>query len=329
MGTKYENLLEDGTGNVVQSFYDNFLKSNADFRNKAGFRMTVIRESIGVCCAWCQELVGTYDYDSRPSDIYARHKNCTCIVTTKTERGTYQDAWSRKEYESQREARIARADEIIEEIKNNNSISAEERIKRIIDIQSAAANPFGNTTLNYNPNAVFKVQIDDWTATVNSSINDACKSVIDLAQDGNEHLILVDTFDGSWVFQETGDAVSCGSPDFWKFIKNENNKEKSFCFVHSHLIPGGFSETDMRTLLGNNPVNSFVAAQIDGKTYVVSKASTPHTLNFDKLYEKELTKLNVDSKNGKINSIERNVRREQIIVDRLIADFTKGVKVFE
>lgn len=115
MGTKYENLLESGSGNVIQSFYDNFLKSNADFRNKAGFRMTVIRESIGVCCAWCQDLVGTYDYDNRPSDIYARHKNCTCIVMTKTERGTYQDAWSRKEYESQRDARIAREREILEE----------------------------------------------------------------------------------------------------------------------------------------------------------------------------------------------------------------------
>ncbi|MBQ9031857.1 MAG: hypothetical protein IJ106_10455 [Parasporobacterium sp.] len=115
MGSKYENLLEDGSGNIIQSFFDNFLKSNADFRAKAGFRMTVIRESIGVCCAWCQDLVGTYDYDNRPADIYARHKNCTCVVTTKTERGTYQDAWSRKEYDSQREARVAREQEIIEE----------------------------------------------------------------------------------------------------------------------------------------------------------------------------------------------------------------------
>lgn len=114
MGNKYENLLESGSGNIVQSFYDNFLKSNADFRSKAGFKMTVIRESIGKCCDWCQSLVGTYDYDSRPSDIYARHKNCTCVVVTKTERGTYQDAWSRKEYGSQRDARIARIDKIID-----------------------------------------------------------------------------------------------------------------------------------------------------------------------------------------------------------------------
>ena len=115
MGNKYENFLESGSGNVIQSFFDNFLQSNADFRSKAGFRMTVIRESIGVCCDWCSDLAGTYDYDNRPSDIYARHKNCNCIVITKTERGTYQDAWSRVEYDTEREARIAREQEILEE----------------------------------------------------------------------------------------------------------------------------------------------------------------------------------------------------------------------
>lgn len=120
MGSKYENLLVDGSGNVVQSFYDNFLKSNGDFRSKAGFRMTVIRESLGVCCAWCQNLVGTYDYDNRPADVYARHKNCTCVVMTKTERGTYQDAWSRKEYDSYRDARIVRANEILSELEESN-----------------------------------------------------------------------------------------------------------------------------------------------------------------------------------------------------------------
>ena len=127
MASKYENLLESGSGNVVQSFFDNFLKSNADFRSKAGLKMTVIRESIGVCCDWCQGLVGTYDYDSRPSDIYARHKNCNCIVVTKTERGTYQDAWSRKEYESQRDARIARAEEIAGEIEKDKNASEDRK----------------------------------------------------------------------------------------------------------------------------------------------------------------------------------------------------------
>lgn len=137
MGSKYENLLESGSGNVVQSFFDNYLKSNADFRNSAGFRMTVIRESVGVCCAWCQDLVGVYDYDNRPADVYARHKNCNCVVMTKTERGTYQDAWSKKEFDSYRDARIERAEKIIEELEADMKLTAAERLKRVEAVKAA------------------------------------------------------------------------------------------------------------------------------------------------------------------------------------------------
>ena len=136
MDSKYANLLDSGSGNVVQSFFDNYLKSNADFRNSAGFRMTVIRESVGACCAWCQDLVGVYDYDNRPSDVYARHQNCTCVVMTKTERGTYQDAWSKKEYGEYRDARIERAEEIIKELEASK-LTAAERLKRVEAVKAA------------------------------------------------------------------------------------------------------------------------------------------------------------------------------------------------
>lgn len=124
MDSRYENLLNSGIKNVVQFFFDNFLESNAEFRSNAGLKMTVTRSSIGKCCDWCQAMVGTYDYDERPANIYQRHENCTCIVTTRTKRGTIQDAWSRKEYQTERDARIARAEEIIKE----QSMTREERI---------------------------------------------------------------------------------------------------------------------------------------------------------------------------------------------------------
>ncbi len=113
MGSKFENLLEDGSGNVIQSFFDSFLKTQADFRKKSGFKMVVIRESIGKCCDWCQARVGEHEYKSNSMDLFGRHKNCTCVVITRTERGTYQDVWSRKEYDNQRDARIAREKDIL------------------------------------------------------------------------------------------------------------------------------------------------------------------------------------------------------------------------
>ena len=125
MDIRYENLLDSGIQNVVQFFFDNFLESNAEVRSKAGLKMTVTRTSIGKCCDWCQAMVGTYDYDKRPANIYQRHENCTCIVTTKTARGTIQDAWSRKEFQTEREARIARTEEILKE----QSMTREERIE--------------------------------------------------------------------------------------------------------------------------------------------------------------------------------------------------------
>lgn len=112
---KYENLLDSGTRNIIQSFYDNFAKDNASFRRKSGMKVTVIREALADCCDWCMDLEGVYDYETAPNDVWARHLDCKCMVVTKTERGTYQDAWSRKEYASQREARIAREQEILEE----------------------------------------------------------------------------------------------------------------------------------------------------------------------------------------------------------------------
>ena len=140
MGTKYENLLEDGSGNVIQSFFDNFLKSNTEFRYKAGFTTKVIRESLGACCPWCDAKVGEWEYPGCPTEIFGRHKNCNCIVVTKTERNTYQDAWSRIHYDSYQDARIARAEELIQNIEKNKTITPEERLSKIDGVLDAVKN---------------------------------------------------------------------------------------------------------------------------------------------------------------------------------------------
>lgn len=121
MNKKFENLLDSGIRNIVQSFHDSFVETNAKFRAKAGLKVTIVRESIGECCSWCSDLAGTYSYDNAPKDIYARHLNCCCVVSTKTEKGTWQDAHTKKEYNSYRENRIARAEEIEKERENLNS----------------------------------------------------------------------------------------------------------------------------------------------------------------------------------------------------------------
>ncbi len=109
---KFGRLLDSGVRNLSQSFYDHYVEANAKFRSKAGLKVTIVREALGECCDWCSDLAGIYSYDNAPDDIYARHRDCNCIVSTKTEKGTWQDAWNKKEYNTYRENRIARAEEL-------------------------------------------------------------------------------------------------------------------------------------------------------------------------------------------------------------------------
>ena len=119
---KMLRLLDSGTRNIVQSDNDEFCKKNAEFRSKAGLEVTIIREALGECCSWCSDLEGVYTYDTAPNDVYARHRECNCVVSTRTKKGTYQDAWTKKEYKTYRENRIAREQEL-----SKDTITSEQR----------------------------------------------------------------------------------------------------------------------------------------------------------------------------------------------------------
>lgn len=71
--------------NISQSFADDFIKANAEFRYGAGFDTYVERTGGSGCCAWCAKLSGKFDYpDNVSKDVFARHDNCTCAVSYKT-----------------------------------------------------------------------------------------------------------------------------------------------------------------------------------------------------------------------------------------------------
>lgn len=130
MGQKFDEamrLLDSGVRNIVQSSYDDFCKKNTEFRAKAGLEVVIIREALGECCSWCSDLEGVYTYDTAPDDVYARHRECNCVVSTRTKKGTFQDAWSKKEYNTYRENRIAWAEEM--------SMSSKEMQRRKIGSQ--------------------------------------------------------------------------------------------------------------------------------------------------------------------------------------------------
>jgi hypothetical protein len=110
-------FLEPGAlENILIGAYDTFVEENVGIRAKAGLTVSITREALGGCCEWCSKLAGTYPYGEEPKEIYQKHDNCTCMVTAKTDKG-YTDVWSKKQYQSQKEARSARVNEILKEQK--------------------------------------------------------------------------------------------------------------------------------------------------------------------------------------------------------------------
>lgn len=127
MNEVVEKFLLSGSMNIVQSLFDGFLQTNADFRRSAGLKMVVIRESVGRCCDWCDARVGVHEYKSNSFELFGRHKNCNCIVTTRTERGTYEDVWTHEEHSTYDEARNQRILKIIDQTRVNPKLTPADR----------------------------------------------------------------------------------------------------------------------------------------------------------------------------------------------------------
>ncbi len=90
--TKQTAVSEFGASveNLNNSFFTDYIKENADFRSRAGLRVYIIRSDDSGCCDWCRNLVGKFVYPDVPSDIWRRHKRCSCEIIYVNERaGTY------------------------------------------------------------------------------------------------------------------------------------------------------------------------------------------------------------------------------------------------
>ena len=114
-GNRYEDrarMFEQALVNLSQHHIDAMVRDNGRFLSEAGYRPRISREADGGACTWCLDRVGTYPYGDEPTDIYERHRDCRC-VTTLERGGRYESVWNKVEYDSVREARIAREEEIL------------------------------------------------------------------------------------------------------------------------------------------------------------------------------------------------------------------------
>ena len=268
-----EDLAETSIENLAQHFFDSYERENAAFRRSSGLKVTVIREELGDCCSWCADLAGVYEYGSEPKDVWARHANCRCMVVTKTERGNYQDAWSRKEYESQREAEIARKQEIEDEILS-------ERSKRLTGSQKELYQ-YGKNAINVDMEYIntqeYRMKyhgISDSTK-VDDIIYEQAKAILE-HRSGTyfEDLVLVDAKTGEVVLAHRDSNINNKvkyTKDIEKAIKKANQEKRKLIAIHNH--PEGYPPTadDAVSALVRGYAKG-VACGHNGKVYIYPPA---------------------------------------------------------
>lgn len=121
--------LQEPIVNNSEAFADDFMRSNASFRSKAGLKATITRIADPKCCDWCAALEGTYEYGKQPDDIYRRHEFCRCVVTYQSEK-TSQNVWSKREWETSEQELDRR-----KSVNNPTGISVDERLERIRQLE--------------------------------------------------------------------------------------------------------------------------------------------------------------------------------------------------
>lgn len=72
---------------VGRSFHDAYIKTNAEFRDRAGLSSSAIREGGAKCCEWCASVSGKYPASDTPQGFWGRHDNCKCSILYETKRG--------------------------------------------------------------------------------------------------------------------------------------------------------------------------------------------------------------------------------------------------
>lgn len=82
-----ERRLTSPVETLSISFYDDYIRSNAEFRSQAGLDAYITRTAVADCCKWCTALAGKYKYPKNtPKDVFRRHDNCRCRVVYECEK---------------------------------------------------------------------------------------------------------------------------------------------------------------------------------------------------------------------------------------------------
>ena len=81
-----ERRARSATENFCMSHHDDCMRTNAEFRARAGLQAYAIREGGAKCCDWCADVSGKYPANETPAGFWGRHDNCKCSILYESKR---------------------------------------------------------------------------------------------------------------------------------------------------------------------------------------------------------------------------------------------------
>ena len=83
-----KEALATGLGTAVKDAGNEFMRQNAEQRDRAGFKVTVTRTGGAKCCPWCADRTGKWELANAPDGVFGCHDNCKCMVDYTNSKGT-------------------------------------------------------------------------------------------------------------------------------------------------------------------------------------------------------------------------------------------------
>ena len=74
-------------GTMTKDAGNEFMRQNAEQRDRAGFKVTITRTGGAKCCPWCADRTGTWELKAAPDGVFGVHDNCKCMVDYTNSKG--------------------------------------------------------------------------------------------------------------------------------------------------------------------------------------------------------------------------------------------------
>lgn len=346
-------VKQAGADTILSNAYRDRPKGKGSKRRHSGALVAWIPS--GDTCPFCLTLAskGWQNQTEWGAKNHAEHihANCDCTYGVKFNDKLEYDGYDPEEYKKMYDnAEGSTRDEKINSMRRmqyqdpatRDKINAQKRAayaerNELKNLESRGNIQFGGmeamrntrTRVHFSDENDYNIYVRGYSDEVNAGLSKAARSVAESGDRNNEEqLFLVDLNSGELAYFETNHDPAAVGEDFWDYIKE--NKDESFAFVHNHNTDSAFSETDMTTLLTTKQIPMMVAVRDDGVKYVATRSGGAlKSAWFDDLYKDEIDELNKLYRNGIIDANERTERREELIVNNLLRDYTKEGRLVE